>query len=365
MTGHISQGLADFAQQAGLIVLLFIGSAAFCSGAVYVDSGTGDDNNPGTRESPVCSIQKAAEMTGSRDNEIYTIKINPGIYILDHHVTIATQKETADGRRIVIEASILPGDPAWTPGTMPVIASRAVKGEIPFSDHFVIGLLVNDSHVTIRVLKFHGYFYPHTRYFPVARLGKTLTDLLVDRCLFAGDANISQIQAGVLASGDGVRIDHCVFYHLRNTVVFFLDSGSGVKHGNGMTNSIIYGASQAVWTVAPDSDFIFRNNIVAGCRYVWAKNDFNTSEYVLENCLLANNRNEMGVADKTRLNPVAQEMGGEGVVRTGEVVLRLTGKNEKPSLDEVDRPLPKDYMHVIPGTPGHDMSAGLFEGEDR
>jgi hypothetical protein len=129
---------------------------------VYVDSNTGNDKNEGTKEAPVFSIQRAADIIGSRGNNVYTIKINPGIYVLDHHVQVATEKDMTD-KRIVIEASILPDDTSWTPEKMPVVATRSLKGEIPESHHFVVSFLVDESHVTIRGIKFHGYFYPQTR----------------------------------------------------------------------------------------------------------------------------------------------------------------------------------------------------------
>ena len=94
--------------------------------AVYVDSNIGDDKNPGTKEAPVYSIKKAAEIIRSRDNNIYTMKINPGIYVLDSHVSVATEKEMTD-KRIIIEASILPDDTSWTPEKMPVITSKVQK----------------------------------------------------------------------------------------------------------------------------------------------------------------------------------------------------------------------------------------------
>ena len=103
---------------------------------------------------------------------------------------------------------------------MPVIASKSKKGEIAELPHWVASFLINESHVTIRGIKFHGYFYPNTRYFPVARYNKTKTDLLVEQCMFVGDANISQIQVGVIAHGNEIKVDHCVFYKFRNSVVF-------------------------------------------------------------------------------------------------------------------------------------------------
>lgn len=345
------------------LLALFLASTWSVAGyaqAVYVDSKTGSDNNPGTEALPVYSIARAADIVKSRGNDIYTMKINPGIYVLDHHISVATDKEMA-GKRLIIEASVLPDDTAWTPEKMPVIVSRALKGEIPDGPHFVASFLVNASRVTIRGLKFHGYFYPHTRYFPIARFNRKTTNLSVEQCLFVGDANVSTIQAGVIAHGNGVRIDHCVFYKLRNTVVFFLDSADGSKTGNGITNSIIYGASHAVWTAFPDRDFVFGNNIVANCRYVWVKSPLNPSKYTISNCILVDNQHYKGVPDSVRLKPGDFQIAESNVIREGKISLRETGATDTPTLDEVDRPLPKDYLHVIPGTLGYEKGAGIFK----
>jgi hypothetical protein len=336
-------------------ILAYICRMTVLAQAVYVDSNTGDDNNKGTKEAPVFSIQKAAEIIRSRNNDIYVIKINPGIYILDKHISVATEKVMTD-KRIVIEASILPGDTSWTPEKMPVIASKAKKGEIPDSYHFVASFLINESHVTIRGIKFHGYFYPNTRYFPVARFNKAKTDLLIEQCMFIGDENISQIQAGVIAHGNDVIIDHCVFYKLRNTVVFYQDSGDGIKTGNGITNSIIFGAKQGVWTAWPDKDFKFENNIVSNCKHVWVKNYFNTAKsYSINNCIIVNNQYYKVISDSLgMLAPGEFEIKETNVIKEGEISLRLIENN-------VDKPLPVDYLHVIPGSLGYNMGAGLFK----
>jgi len=327
---------------------------------VYVDSNIGNDQNPGTKEAPFFSIKKAVEIIRSRDNNIYTIKINPGIYILDSHISVATEKEMND-KRIVIEASILPDDPFWAPEKMPVITSRAIKGEISDSYHFVVSFLIDESHVTIRGIKFHGYFYPNARYFPIARFNKTKTDLLVEQCMFVGETDNSQIQAGVIAHGNEIKIDHCLFFKVRNTVVFFQDSGNGIKTGNGITNSIIYGANQAVWTGWPDKDFKFENNIVSNCRYVWVKNDFNPTKYSINNCIIVNNQYYKGVPDSERLRPGEFEINENNVIKKGEITLRLIDNDDKPLLLSVDEPLPVNYLHVIPDSPGYEMGAGIFK----
>ncbi len=327
--------------------------------AVYVDSNNGDDSNNGTKEAPFLSIPKAVDFIKNRNNDIYTIKINPGIYILESHLPISTNKDMT-GKRITIEAVILPDDPSWTPEKMPVITSKAMKGEIEYY-HWVVSFLIEESHVTIRGLNFQGYFYPQTRYFPIARINKTKTDLLVEQCMFIGDSNISQLQVGVIAHGNEVMVNHCVFYKLRNTVVFFQSIDDKPKFGNGLTNSIIYGANQAVWTVDDDKDFRFENNIISNCRYVWVRREQNVTKYRIDNSIIVNNQFYQGIPDSIRLKPEKFEIIENNVVKKGEITLRLIDQDDYPLLNSVDEPLPIDYMHIVPGTLGYEIGAGLFK----
>ena len=57
-----------------IILLTMTYNLTIQSQAVYVDSNAGDDNNPGTKEAPVFSITKAAEIIRSQGNDIYTMK---------------------------------------------------------------------------------------------------------------------------------------------------------------------------------------------------------------------------------------------------------------------------------------------------
>ena len=77
-----------------LISLVIISNLMVNAQAVYVDSNTGNDNNNGTIQSPFFSIQKALEIIKNKDNDIYVIKINPGIYIPEKPLVINTEKET-------------------------------------------------------------------------------------------------------------------------------------------------------------------------------------------------------------------------------------------------------------------------------
>jgi|GEM_PF-1324381 len=338
----------------GVISLLFW--LTIQAQAVYVDSNIGDDKNPGTKESPVYSIQKAAEIIRSNDNDIYVMKINPGIYVLDKHISVTTEKPLVN-KRIVIEASILPDDSLWAPEKMPIVINSSEKGEIPDQDYsYVISFLVNESHVTVRGIKFHGYVHPNTRYFPVARFNKEKTDLLVEQCMFVGDKDASHIQVGVIAHGNEIKIDHCVFYNAKNTVVFWLDAGDTIKHGNGITNSIIYGAFQsAVWTASPDKDFKFENNVVTNCKHVWIRNYENNTTYTMKNCVVVNNQIYKAIPGSSGIEPIEFELNEKSVIKKGEVMLR--------NMESIDSPLPKDYLHLIYGSTGYESGAGLFKNK--
>ena len=344
-----------------IVILILICFMNIHSQSVYVDSKTGNDRNPGTKEAPVASLSRASEIIRSSDNDILTMKINPGVYVLDHHVSIATEKQVS-GKRIIIEAAVLPDDPDWTPEKMPVVTCSSVKGEFKESIHWVISFLIEASHVTVRGIKFHGYYYPNARYFPIARFDKSKTDLLVEQCFFMGETNSSQIQACIIAHGDETRIDHCIFYKIRNTVVYFQDSGNGIKTGNGITNSIIYGCNQGVWTSFPDKDFVFDNNIVSNCRFVWAKSYINTSNvYSIDNCIIVNNQFYKGIADTAHLSPAEFELREKNVIKSGTISLKIMDNEDKPTLTGVDEALPRDYLHVIPNTLGYEKGAGLFK----
>ncbi len=321
---------------------------------VYVDNKIGDDKNSGTKEAPFFSINKAAEIIRSRDNEIYIMKINPGIYVLDKHVLVATEK-TMIGKRIVIEASILPDDTTWTPDQMPVIVTKSEKGEIMekdlwIKDDWITSFYINESHVTIRGIKFLGYYNPITKYYPIARFNKAKTDLFVEQCMFLGDLQTSVIQVGVIAHGDEIKVNNCVFYNANFAVIYWEDSGNGSKTGNGMTNCIVYGASgSAIWTSLPSKDFIFKNNIVTNCNFFWIKEAADTTTYTIDSCVIVNNQYFKGDGD---LNPSDFRLIETNVIKEGDISLRM--------IKTIFEPWPIDHLHIIPNTLGYSIGAGLF-----
>ncbi|HEY4786166.1 MAG TPA: hypothetical protein VIH57_08950 [Bacteroidales bacterium] len=339
-----------------LNLLPFICCLAMKAQAVYVDSNTGNDNSPGTKEAPVFSMNKAAEIISKKDNNLYVIKINPGIYILNKHISVATQKPVTSNKRIVIEAGILPDDSTWTPEKMPIILTTSKKGEIMekdlfIKDNWITGFYINESHVTIRGIKFLGYNYPVNFYYPIVRFNKEKTDLLVEQCMFLGDQQTSVIQVGIIAHGDSVKVDHCIFYKTNNAVVFWQNSGNGIKTGNSMTNCIVYGSAvSSVWTASPDKDFIYKNNVVTHCNFAWIKEAFAGGKYAIDNCVIVNNQHYLG---DSNLNPLDETMNETNVIKEGDVSLRM--------IDTILKPWPIDHLHVIPDSPGYNIGAGLFK----
>jgi hypothetical protein len=136
--------------------------------------------------------------------------------------------------------------------------------------------------------------------------------------------------------------------------VFWEDAGDKIKSGNRLTNSIIFGAFQsAVWTAWPDKDFKFENNIVSNCKYVWVRNSDNTTKYSLDNCVIVNNKYYKGIPGNEGVSPGEFEINENNVTKIGDISLRM--------VDNLDAPLPIDYLHVIPNTLGYDIGAGLFK----
>lgn len=334
--------------------LAFICHLTIHAQAVYVDSNTGTDNNTGTEKAPVFSINKAAEIIKSKDNDIYVMKINPGIYVLDKHVSVATEK-TMINKRIVIEASVLPDDSTWTPEKMPVIISTSKTGEIMaqdlfIKDNWITCFYINESHVTIRGLKFLGCNYPTKIFYPISRFNKAKTDLLVEQCMFLGDLQTSVIQVGIIAHGDSVKVDHCIFYNANNSVVYWQDAGNGIKTGNSMTYCIVYGASEsAMWASSPDNDFIYKNNIVSNCKIFWSKDPQNNAKYTLDSCVIVNCKIYTGDGE----NPVTFALNETNVIKEGTISLRM--------INTIWEPWPIDHLHIIPNTLGYDIGAGLFK----
>jgi hypothetical protein len=323
---------------------------------IYVDARSGSDNNPGTKDNPVRTIGRAAEIVNSsKEPGPTTIKIAPGIYSLSESVEFNNARAYTETERFVIEAAILPDEPQWKPALMPVILSI----EDPRKQGSLDGLTetysikIGTSHVMIRGLKFMGNPLLRNWHCCLSRIGDDLDDLLVTQCVFSGDENAMDIYCAALATGDRFVVDHCIFLNCHACTVFW-DGPQGIAgKGCSMRYCIVDGAYiSGVWTCQTAEDFEFHHNIVTRSEYFWMRKRIdNPRKYSLYDCVITGNRNysgygvESGPTGVTGAEVSYQE---KNINKQGTVVLE---KDKKA----------RNYLHPVAGSPGCDLGAGLFK----
>jgi len=322
---------------------------------LYVDSKTGSDTNPGTKEKPIKTIGQAAVIVNSKTKAgPTTIKIAPGVYNLSKCVVFDNTRPYTEKGRLIIEAEILPDERAWKPALMPLILSTEDPRELEKLDAHTetYGLQIKISHVTIRGLKFLGNPLSNNWYNPVSRIGTNLEDFVVTQCLFVGNPDSLDLYCATLATGDRFVVDHCIFYHCHASVVFW-DGIEGIAgKGNAMRYCIVDGAYiSGVWTCQTAEDFEFHHNIVTRSEYFWIRKSGDLQKYRLHDCIVSDNKYysgygvESGATGQTATEVTYEE---KNVIKTSKVVLE---KNKKA----------RNYLHVVEGTLGSKLGAGLFK----
>ena len=325
---------------------------------LYVDGKNGDDTSPGTKEKPLRTIGKAAIMVNSQTEAgPTTIKIAPGVYNLTKAVLFKNTRPYTKGKRLTIEATILPDDPNWKPVLMPVILSTEIPQEWKKTKTQIetSGLKIEISHVTICGLKFLGSPVSHIFYYPIFREGKSLEDLTVTQCLFTMDSYALSSNVAILANGHRLVVDHCIFYNCRNPIVFWNADG-GTSKNNAMRYCIVDGAyTSGVWVCQTAEDFEFHHNIITRSKYAWMRSSSNQRKYRLHDCIITDNESysgECGPDWKLKATGTGVVYEEKDVIKTGKVVLEMG--------NGIDLPVPRDFLHVVPGTLGSELGAGLF-----
>ncbi len=335
-------------------------------GNIYVNPEFGNDNNSGTKEGPFKTLFQAAQrVNGANGKGAITIFLSEGIYALDATVTFHPANWWfSRTERLTIRAEALPDDADWNPAKMPVIVSTMPLNFKPYGNDDPLhgasyGIQVEASHVTIQGLRVLGtpvHEQPAEGYvrrnYPIVREGRDLDDLRVTQCLFIGDRNAIPNHLAVLASGQGVVVDHCVFYHVKDAVVFWFSDrpaqGCEMHHNLVIGND---GAAVWLWTVA--EDFKFYNNVVANANIFWVLNENEKVSINLSNSMV------LGYNELVNKGGGAFGFGVKGdasKLKMGKDV--LIKKDAKAAIEEDQTK--RNYLHLKSCTLGSNLGAGLF-----
>ena len=246
---------------------------------LYLHPYKGADSNPGSKDSPLRTPAEAARRVNANTGSgPITIVLAEGIYALNEAALFQPKRSFTKTARLTIRAEVLPDDPTWTQSRMPALIHTMPldtnwNGRPDPFGGVAYGLQTETSHVTIQGLKILGMpIVEHPapgaihRVYPIGRIDRTLDDLEIKQCLFAGDEVTAPNHCGILANGSGIVLDHCIFYNLKITVVFW----TGGSTGHAMRNCLVYGAyGCGLWTSGIANDFEFKNNIIANSEYAW------------------------------------------------------------------------------------------------
>jgi len=333
---------------------------------IFINSNSGNDQNSGSTDQPLKSLYEAAKRVNQANGKgSINIFLSEGIYGLDATVTFhpANWHFTKE-ERLTIRAAILPDDADWNPGKMPVIVSTMPLDFKPNGRQDPLGgtsygIQIETSHVTIQGLRILGtpvHERPEEgmvrRNYPIVREGRDLDDLRVTQCLFIGDQNAIPNHLAILASGQGVIVDHCVFYHCKDAIVFWFSDEPArnceVHHNLFIGN---YGAN--IWSWSAAEDLKFYNNVIGNTNVFWILNRDEKTSLSLSNSLIIG-YNEL--VNKGGGPAGFGEKADPGKLKFGkDVIIKKDG-----NLQIEDNPVKRNYLHVVPGTPGADLGAGLF-----
>lgn len=385
----------------------FFQQAAFAGGAIamtrnalaagevmlYLDPVKGADANAGTKAAPLKSLAAAAARVNKiQEPGAVTLVLEEGIYAVNETAVFQPARPFSKTGRLTIRAAVLPDDADWNPARMPTLIHT-----MPFSpdwngrpDPFggvAYGMQIETSHVTVQGLRIFGMPAVEKpkagaihRLYAIGRNDRSLDDLEVKQCLFAGDEVTNPHHLSLLVNGSGLVVDHCVFYRVKQTVVYW----SPGTRGHAMRNCVVYGCRAGVWTSGIANDFDYRNNVVANGEYVWIGQGARSAQaelqqfagraggpppdgrvpgrqpegpappearYTVRGSLFAGNRKFTGSGAGPALNFRDNDPSFLELVDT-----RRTDQPIELEMDESK----KDYLHPVAGSEAAKTGAGLF-----
>lgn len=338
-----------------LVVLILLLMPSVHAEVLYVDAINGNDTNPGTKERPLRTLSEALTLVNSNSDPGPTvIKILPGLYNLTQHLVLQNSRPYTEQERVTIEASVLPDDPEWMPQYMPMIFSTEDPRDPKKPDLITgtYGIKIKISHVTICGLKFLGNPVPNNMYAPIERIDKGLVDLLVTQCMFVGDKDSFNIYCPAIATGNQFVVDHCIFHNCHASAVFWDGPESISGKNNVMRYCIVDGGYiSGSWTCRTAEDFEFHHNIINDTEYFWMREKIERPQrYKVSDCII----------NVKKFSGYGVESGPVG--ETGsEITYDLKNVIKSARVTLVEDKNKREYLHVVPGTFGSDLGAGLFK----
>ena len=245
---------------------------------LYLDPVAGADSNAGTKAAPLKTLAAAASRVNKRQEPgAATLILGEGSYAVNETALFKPANPFTKAERLTIRAAVLPDDADWNPSRMPTLihtmplAPDWMGRPDPFGG-VAYGMRFEMSHATVQGLRILGMTVIEKpkagaihRLYAIGRTDRSLDDLEVKQCLFAGDEVTNPHHLSLLVNGSGLVVDHCVFYHVKQTAVYWTP---GTK-GHAMRNCMIYGCRAGVWTSGIANDFDYRNNVVSNGEFVW------------------------------------------------------------------------------------------------
>lgn len=333
---------------------------------IYLHPSKGADDDPGTRDRPLRTLAAAARRVNDGTGAgAATVILAEGVYAVNEPALFRPASRTfTKTERLTVRAEVLPDDPAWSPGNMPVlIHTMALSPDwLGRTDPFGgvnYGMQFETSHVTVQGLKILGTPLLESptprsvrRIYPIAREGRDLEDLEIKQCVFLGNREVAENHCAILARGHGVVIDHCVFYGCKITAVYW----TGQARGCAMRNTLVVGSHvTGAWLCGTGEDFDFRDNVLSGnLSAVLFQGP--VREYNLVNSLFAGNQHLYG----SGMGPPVNFKPLDPSVLELPASSRVSDKPVEIELDQSKR----DYLHVASGKPGSEIAAGLFTKRD-
>jgi len=348
-----------------LLILMQTTIFAQNSKEIFINANTGNDQNTGTKESPLKSLSEAAKrVTNSEGKGAITIYISKGVYGMSETAKFNPVKwQFSNVERLIIRAEKLPDDASWNPGDMPVMVStmpfdiEETNDKKELTGAFNYGILIETSHVTIQGLRILGEPVHESpskgiliRNYPIMWDGKDLEHLRVSQCLFLENKITLPNHLGILASGSALEEDHFVFYGIKDAVVMW--NTTAVKcemHHNLFVNT--YGA--IVWTWSTADDFKFYNNVVSNANVIWVLDKEEKNTFTIKNSMIIGfnefvNKGGGAAGFGVKANPSKLKYGKD-------IIVKKTG-----NLQIEEDPTNRNYLQLEPGTLGANFGAGLF-----